>query len=76
MWYNFQFGASCLNKRKWYNSYQCQFYKVSPAGWDKNLEKDVKMLMSLSESRLYMGQERSFIHSEENGMGFIEQSPS
>lgn len=52
------------------------FYKVSPAGWDKNLEKDVKMLMSLSESRLYMGQEHSFIHSEENGMGFIEQSPS
>lgn len=52
------------------------FCKVSPAGWDKNLEKDVKMLMSLSESHLYMGQEHSFLHSEENGMGFIEQSPS
>lgn len=50
--------------------------KVSPAGWDKNLEKDVKMLMSLSESHLYVGQEHSFLCSEENGMGFIEQSPS
>lgn len=37
------------------------FSKVSAAEWDKNLENDIKMLMSLSEKLLYVGQEYSFI---------------
>lgn len=40
------------------------FCKVSTAGWDKNLEDDIKMLISLSESLLSMGQEYSFIHDK------------
>ena len=53
-----------------------RFCKVSPAGWDKNLENDIKILMSVSERLLYMGQEYSFTHTKENVMDFIEQIPT
>lgn len=79
MWCDFHGDQSCHAKgechRALHNScghISVRFCEVSTAGWDKNLENDTKMLMSLSGRWLCMGHE-GFVHSKGNEMDFIEQ---
>lgn len=58
------------------NQIGVSFCEVSMAGWNKNLENYIKLLMSVLENLPYMGQEYSFIHTKENVMDIIEQIPT